>query len=183
MNTATQPIPLRFTPIGASRGGLMCKIRRSAFTLVEVVLALGILSLSFLTLFNLIPVGLDTMTASIDATTGMQIVQRVTTIARQAKFSELSKLDRYPGMDADKAEKGDFFFDYQGNELPTAVGYTSPNVVYSAAVYLLPMTYVPAANGAQTENKNIRTLNIMIRKSGGKKLLKTVNVMIANNGL
>jgi uncharacterized protein (TIGR02598 family) len=62
--------------------------------LIEVVLAIGVLAFSFLVLFNMIPVGLGMMSSSIDATVGMQIVQRVTTLARQSKFSELGKLAR-----------------------------------------------------------------------------------------
>ena len=154
--------------------------RHSAFSLVEVVLALGILTFSFLVLFNMIPVGLGMLSGSIDSTVGMQIVQRVTTVARQAKFSELAKLDRNPGTDA-LGEKADFFFDDQGNELADA---NDPKCVYTAAVVLLPESKVPAAVGAaQIVNPNIATINIIIKKNAGTATLRTVNALIANNGL
>ncbi len=156
--------------------------RRAAFSLIEVVLALGVISVSFLVLFNLIPVGLGMMSSSTDATVGSQIVQRVTTLARQAKFSELARLDRNPGTDG-TGEKADFFFDDQGVELEDAQGISDPRVVYSAAVVLLPQTAVPGAAGAQIPNPNIATINIIIKKNAARQPLRVVNALIANNGL
>lgn len=168
-----------------------CK-SRSAFSLIEVVLAIGVLSFSFLVLFNMIPVGLGMMSSSIDSTIGMQIVQRVTTLARQAKFSELAKLDKNTGTDA-RGEKADFFFDDQGNEVDAAA-VTAKRYVYTAAVVLLQQSAVPGRTGAQIPNPdvatvkqlptlNIATINIIVRKNEGKETLRTVNVIIANNGL
>lgn len=165
---------------------------RSAFSLIEVVLAIGVLSFSFLVLFNMIPVGLGMMSSSIDSTIGMQIVQRVTTLARQAKFSELAKLDKNTGTDA-RGEKSDFFFDDQGNEVDAAA-LTAKRYVYTAAVVLLQQSAVPGRTGAQGPNpdlstvqqlptQNIATINIIIRKNEGTETLRTVNVIIANNGL
>ena len=154
-------------------------IHRSAFSLIEVVLALGVLTFSFLVLFNMIPVGLGMLSGSIDATVGMQIVQRVTTVARQAKFSELAKLDRNPGTDS-RGEKADFFFDDQGNEVANA---NDLKCVYTAAVVLLPVSKVPGAVGAQVANPNIATINILIKKNAGTETLRVVNALIANNGL
>lgn len=116
--------------------------RYTAFTLVEVVLALGVFSITFVTLFSMMPVGLDMMTSAGDSTVGMQIVQRVTTLARQAKFSELGNLDRNPGKDS-TGEKPDFFFDNEGVEVTDAVNINDIRVIYSAAVVLLAQTTVP----------------------------------------
>ncbi|MCE9608896.1 MAG: Verru_Chthon cassette protein B [Chthoniobacter sp.] len=168
---------------------------RSGFSLIEVVLAIGVLSFSFLVLFNMIPVGLGMMSGSMDATIGMQIVQRVTTDARQAKFSELTpvcKLDRNPGTDA-RGEKADFFFDDQGNEVD-ADAVSKKNFVYTAAVVLLKESAVPGRTGAQVPNPdvatvkqlpttNFATINIIIRKNESSEVLRVVNVLIANNGL
>ena len=175
---------------------------RSAFSLIEVVLAIGVLSFSFLVLFNMIPVGLGMMSSSIDSTVGMQIVQRVTTLARQAKFSELAKLDKNSGTDA-RGEKSDFFFDDQGNEVD-AQAVTEKRYVYSAAVVLLKVkdetqkevvgSTVPGRTGPQSPNPdllsikqlpttNIATIYIIIKKNEGTEVVRTVNVLIANNGL
>lgn len=155
---------------------------RSAFSLIEVVLAIGVLAFSFLVLFNMIPVGLGMMSSSIDATVGMQIVQRVTTLARQSKFSELGKLNRFQGADA-SGEKADFFFDDQGVELTDATGVNAPGVVYSAAVVLLPRTAVPGAVGVQVPNPHIATINIIIKKNAAARPVRVVNALIADNGL
>lgn len=171
---------------------------RSGFSLIEVVLAIGVLSFSFLVLFNMIPVGLGMMSSSMDATVGMQIVQRVTTLARQAKFSELSppdkvcKLDKNPGKD-ERGEKADFFFDDEGNEVDSAA-VAKKNYVYTAAVVLLSESAVPGRTGTQGPNPdvstvkqlpttNFATINIIIRKNQGTETLRVVNVVIANNGL
>ena len=152
-----------------------------AFSLIEVVLALGVLSFSFLVLFNMIPVGLGMMTNSINTTVGSQIVQRITTIARQAKFTELSKLDRHPGTD-NRGEIADYFFDDQGVEMDAAK-VMAGNYVYTAAVVLLPQSSVPGAGGVQIPNPQIATINIIIKKNEGTETLRTVNALIANNGL
>ena len=152
-----------------------------AFSLIEVVLALGVLSFSFLVLFNMIPVGLGMMTNSIDTTVGSQIVQRITTIARQAKFTELSKLDRHPGTGS-RGEIADYFFDDQGVEMDAA-RVMAGNYVYTAAVVLLPQSSVPGAGGVQIPNPQIATINIIIKKNEGTEILRTVNALIANNGL
>lgn len=177
-----QPVPHGFVSGSPRDNQALPRVRRSAFSLIEVVLALGVLSVSFLVLFNMIPVGLGMMSSSIDATIGMQIVQRVTTLARQAKFSELSKLNRFPGKDSN-GEKADFFFDDQGIETVDAQAIAEQNYVYTAAVVLLPKSTVPGAAGAQVVNPNIATINIIIRKNSGKEPLRVVNALIANNGL
>lgn len=166
----------------SAASGLLPSRRRAAFTLVEVVMALGVFAISFIVLFSLMPVGLDMMTSSSDATVGMQIVQRVTTLARQAKFSELSKLDRNPGTDS-KGEKPDFFFDNEGVEVADAVNITDPRVIYSAAVLLQAQTTVPGAAGGQITNPNIATINIIFKKNARVQPLRVFNALIADNGL
>lgn len=176
------PEPRSLVPAAFVRARSAHRPRCAAFSLIEVVLALGVVALSFLVLFNLIPVGLGMMSSSIDATVGSQIMQRVTTLARQAKFSELGKLNRNPGSDSG-GEMADFFFDDQGVEVADAVNVSDPRVVYSAAVVLLPKTSVPGAAGAQVENPNIATINIIIKKNAAAQPLRVVNALIANNGL
>jgi uncharacterized protein (TIGR02598 family) len=182
----------RFVPVCSPGVGLVRGRCRAAFSLIEVVLALGVLAVSFLVIFSLIPVGQGMMASSTDATVGMQIVQRVTTLARQAKYSELvprdgqpCKLNRYPGTDS-RGEKSDFFFNDEGVEVEDAVSVTDPRVVYSAAVVLLAQTTVPTGNptaGAQIANPNIATLNIIIKKNTSVPPVRVVNVLIADNGL
>lgn len=154
-----------------------------AFSLVEVTLALGILSFAFVALFGLIPIGLVTFATAIDATVETQIVQRVTTVARQAKFSELEKLDRYPGKTEKGEEAADFFFDEQGNEIVADSAIAAKEYIYSAAFQLQDESSVPAAGGAQAVNPNLATVVLTIRRISAPNEARNANLLIANNGL
>lgn len=80
----------------------------SAFSLVEVTLALGIVAFSLLTLVGLIPMGLTTFHKAVNASISSQIVQQVVTDMQQTDFSQLTQ--SIPIR----------YFDDQGNELGTA---------------------------------------------------------------
>lgn len=173
--------------------GLLPSARQAAFSLVEVVLALGLISFSFMVLFSLVPMGQGMMSKSIEATVGMQIVQRVTTLANQAKFTELSKLDVTTGLDSKGVEKADYFFDEQGGEVLPADPAFATKAIYSAAVVLLANSALPGRTAAdpsqavttvsQISTANFATINIIMRKYNGSEVLRTVNILIANNGL
>src|SRR5947209_16405297 len=67
--------------------------RRSAFSLVEVVLALGIVSFAIVAILGLIPTGLQTSHSSQDETRAAQIAQSIlSTMASQAQtqFNSIS---------------------------------------------------------------------------------------------
>ena len=181
--------------------GLMASARQAAFSLVEVVLALGLISFSFMVLFTLVPMGQGMMSKSIEATVGMQIVQRVTTLANQAKFTELSKLNRNADPDP-KVPTADYFFDEQGGEVLDTDPAVATKAIYSAAVVLSvdsktnPPVIVSALPGrvaadpsqalttvSQINTANFATLNIIMRKYNGSETLRTVSILIANNGL
>ncbi len=153
-----------------------------AFSLVEVSLALGIISFAFVALLGLIPVGLGSAATAIDATVETQIMQRVTTMARQAKFSELAKLDRHPGQEENGVEKPDFFFDEQATEVVGDAEIAAQDYVYTAAVTLKESTEVPS-DQASLSNPNLATINIHIKRISAPKAGRLVSVLIANNGL
>jgi uncharacterized protein (TIGR02598 family) len=153
---------------------------RGAFSLVEIMLSLGIISFAFVGLLGLIPVGLNTAATSIDATVETQIMQRVTAVARQAKFSELPQMDRDPSKNNGE-EAPDFFFDEQANEVIDPAAITARNYVYTAAVTLLKETKVPS-NKATFLNPNLATLNLHIRRISAPREVRLVSLFIANNG-
>ena len=82
-----------------------------AFSLIEVTLALGIVSFAFVALLGILPAGLNHFTHSVDASTESQIAQTILTQARQAQFSTLQQ---------DFATTDQFNFDEQGNLLTSA---------------------------------------------------------------
>ena len=67
-------------------------LTKGGFTLVEVTLALGIISFAFVAMFGLLPVGLNVSRQAIDTTIEAQIVQKLTSQALQTDFSQINKL-------------------------------------------------------------------------------------------
>jgi uncharacterized protein (TIGR02598 family) len=69
------------------------------FSLVEVTLALGIIAVSLVSLIGMLPAGLGSLRASMDATVHAQILQRVASEIVTSPFEALG--DRDFGFDAD----------------------------------------------------------------------------------
>jgi uncharacterized protein (TIGR02598 family) len=95
----------------------------NGFSLVEVVLSVGIVAVAFLAVFSLLPAGLELFHQALDNTVCANIVQRVTNDAEQTDFNTLLS---NPG-------NGDYFvmpvryFDDQGTEIKVQnVGAPSP---------------------------------------------------------
>lgn len=81
---------------------------RQAFSLVEVVLALGIVGVIFIPLMGLLPVGLASFRSSMDASIVSQIVQQIGSDALQSDFDAIPLLT------------GTRFFDDQARGVPAA---------------------------------------------------------------
>jgi uncharacterized protein (TIGR02598 family) len=82
--------------------------RRQAFSLVEMVLAIGIVSVVFIPLMGLLPVGLASFRSSMDTAIVSQIVQQIGSDALQSDFDAIPLLT------------GTRFFDDQAREVPAA---------------------------------------------------------------
>lgn len=63
--------------------------RTAAFSLTEVVIALGVIAFAFVALLGMLPVGLNAFNNSIDSTMETQIAENVMSQLRQAQFSQL----------------------------------------------------------------------------------------------
>jgi uncharacterized protein (TIGR02598 family) len=162
----------------------LLQVRRlaRAFSLVEVMLSLGIISFAFVGLLGLIPLGLDMFRTAVDATVEAQILQCVTTVARQGKFSQLQELDRNPGQQAG-VELPDFFFDEQGGEITDPHAIQSAEYIYTAAVLVKPVSTVPTGSRGEAINANVATVNIFIRRESAPRDVRLASIFIANNGL
>jgi uncharacterized protein (TIGR02598 family) len=91
---------------------------RSAFSLVEIVLTIGIVAFAFVGLMGLLPVGLASFRTAIDASVGSQIFQRVVSDLEQMEFDSLLNL----GKSAQESNSDYFvldtrYFDDQGVEV------------------------------------------------------------------
>ncbi len=65
----------------------------AGFSLVEVVIALGVVAFALIPLMGLVPMGLSTSRLAIDTTVEAQIIQYMTDQAQQSNFSALSELN------------------------------------------------------------------------------------------
>lgn len=77
------------------------------FSLIEVTIALGVVSFALIALFGLLPTGLTTFRSSIDRTVASQIAQNIISQARQTDFSSLGGLATPAGSPKRFTEDGD----------------------------------------------------------------------------
>jgi uncharacterized protein (TIGR02598 family) len=127
----------------ASRHGRRRK-RCAAFSLIEIALALGVLSFGFLATFGLIPVGMGTFRQAMDTSIGSEIVQRVLNDARQTDFNDLILASGSNG-------KSFRYFDNQGNELQTANSGVAPaGAIYEVNTRINPTTALPVTSGSNS---------------------------------
>lgn len=122
---------------------------RSAFSLVEVVLSIGIVAFAFTSLFALLPAGLQVFRRAMDISLSTQIVQRVVADARQTEWSELMG----------SGGVRDRFFDDQGNEVAA-----SDSFVYQVRVNVVPGTVLPTGSPA---NAHLATILVQIVQNPG----------------
>jgi uncharacterized protein (TIGR02598 family) len=129
---------------------------RGGFSLIEIALAIGVLSFGMLATVGILPVGMTTFHQAIDSSIGSQVVQRVVNDARQTDFQTLitdpGTQEVYPSTGV----KPFRYFDFQGNEITSSGAY-----VYEVNTRIAPQTTLP--------------------NSGGVASLATVTVQIANN--
>lgn len=158
------PFPRRFSK----------KFGSKAFTLVEVTLAIGIISFAFVAMFGLLPVGLNVSRQAIDTTIEAQIAQKLTSQALQTDFSMLKSLS-----DAEAT-----FFDDQGK--PT----TAERAIYKTKFAVETTTSLPS--GVSTDKLATVSVHVLNTKGNPAKVQanpvsdpdsKKFNLLIPDNGL
>ncbi len=142
----TSPPTLLLAPTTRRHGAP--RSRRGAFSLVEVVLAIGIIAIAFVAIFGMLPTGLSTFRKSVDNSLGTQIVQRITNEAKQTDFSTMiqqtAPVVRY--------------FDDQGDEVET-----SAHGIYTVQTTILYPTLLPNGPGGATRpSQNLATVSIKL---------------------
>ena len=106
-------------------------LRRQAFSLIEVVLALGVTSFALLSMVALIPMGLSSARQAADETTESQIIQFSRNEMELTSFTNLATWSATTN-----------YFDNQG--LPTTQG--APSQIYSVTYAVTNVAF--SANGA-----------------------------------
>lgn len=122
------------------------RIRASAFSILEVVIAIGVVAFAFTALLGLLPVGMTIFSSALDTSVHSQIIQRFISDAEQTDFSTLQQqptVTRY--------------FDDEGSES-----------VQLASVYTASMTVKPTTALPKTDvSSNLVTLSIKIARDPG----------------
>jgi len=154
------------------RGG---RIQSGGFTLVEVTLAIGIISFAFVTMFGLLPVGLSVSRQAMDTTIEAQIVQQMKTQALQTDFSQLGEL----------AAADEMYFDDQGKQVDEAQALYRTKFSAVSANTRLP-------EGAATDRLKTVTISLLNTKGMADRAnadlatssdAKKFTILIPDNGL
>jgi len=138
----------------------------SAFSLVELALALGIVSFAFVGIFGLIPTGLNTFHQAMDTSIGSQIAQRVISDVQQTDFDKLVQSGSAQPSLLPFTYSNTRYFDNQGNEVvPANPGSLNTQeqlkIVYWVNTVVTPAPKIPTA--------------------ANYTCLKTVTIQVANN--
>jgi uncharacterized protein (TIGR02598 family) len=134
-----------------------------AFTLVEVVLALGVVSFAMISMMGLLTVGLKTFHEAINATTESEITQRLANELALSKYSSLST-----------SSLSNYYFTQEG------IQTNSANAIYYATVSAPAKLNVPG--GDPSYPTNTLTFIISISSKSSPQSTNAIPIHIANNG-
>jgi uncharacterized protein (TIGR02598 family) len=147
--------------------------RQRGFSLVEVTLAIGIVSFAFLAILGLIPIGLQTFRSAIDTSVSAQIFQRVINEAQQTDFDTLVDRPHLPDYPSLPPAGFTFrapsvgapalrYFDDQGNECPAtkAIYYVNTRIIVS--------TELPNSASSASANFDLAMITVQIANNPGR---------------
>lgn len=140
---------------------------RRGFSLVEVVLALGICSFAMVAIVGMIPVGLSTFKDAMDTTAQSQIVQ---TLASEVLLTDYRTLTA-------SSTSSPRYYNEQG--IPTE----ERDAIYTATIEQQPLE-IPASLSLSTQNlRNDPALTVVIRitKKTNPNQVYSYPVVVANN--
>jgi uncharacterized protein (TIGR02598 family) len=141
------------------------RLRRydSGFSLVEVVIAVGIVAFAFIPMLGLVPMGLNTSRQAIDTTIEAQIIQQMAGQAQQTVFSQLGTL----------TSSSVTCFDANGN-------VTSPaSAIYKASFSAPVNTTLPG--GSTTTRLDTMTIYILSTRTSGGMAAASAQDLISNS--
>jgi uncharacterized protein (TIGR02598 family) len=141
-------------------------LSRRAFTLVEVVLALGVTSFGLISMLGLLTVGLKTFHDTMSVTTETEIAQQM---ANQLELANYSSLSSQPAST-------NYCFTQEG--LLT----NATSAVYFAKVSAPTLLTIPGGSTSSTVNTNTLTFVISIWCVNSPQTTNAIAIQIANNG-
>jgi uncharacterized protein (TIGR02598 family) len=123
----------------------------AAFSLVEVVIAVGVAAFALVALLGLLPAGLKTFKGTMNMATGSQIAQRIFNDMQVADWSDLGPTNR--------------FFDEQGNEMANS---NALNCIYWVRVSTTnALTRMNSTQIQGNTSTNLLTVTVMIANNPG----------------
>ena len=138
--------------------------RNAGFSLVEVVMALGIMSVGLVPLMALLPIGLKVHRQAIEVTVASQIVARVTHEAQQTDYTDLTLAGNSPLT---------YCFDDQGNLLSSGKGDQTvfatckdSKRIYDVRATVNQAASLPAA-GSMAQSPSLARIQIDIASNPG----------------
>ena len=151
---------------------------QAAFSLVEVTLAIGIIAFAFVALFGLLPTGMATFRASVDATNDITILQEMNAMVQVTAWENIDSLDSNKGGD-------EFYFDEEGRRTDTKKNPASTQEVKARRLYqvklLVEKCYQPG--GTKIEMKDARRIVVVIGDSFKPQSVKDFNSVTSVNDL
>lgn len=140
-----------------------------AFSLVEVTIALGIVSIALLSVMGLMPVGLTTMREAMDQTTEAQIMRRV---AGEAALIPFDKLDAH-------VASGPFFFTQDG----TLQASKNSQTRYTVSLMRIQARYPGSSNATNLSASIASFLIETVRSADGAVISRSTNTIhVPNTG-
>jgi uncharacterized protein (TIGR02598 family) len=155
-------------PVKATFGG-----GPRAFSLVEVVLALGVVSFALVSLMALLPISLATFRDNKKDTVHADILRQLTSDATLTSYAN-----------ADKLAQQTFWYDDEGVPLPS----NATGVVYTAVLSVSPLggpwntTQSSALPGGVSTSTNLRRLQVNITDVNQPKNPTIYNIVLYNEG-
>jgi len=142
----------------------------AGFSLVEVTLAIGIVSFAMLALLGVVPVGLSTMRQAADRTVESQIVRQIGAEALYTPFSELKT--NFSGTT--------LYFNDEGSALTNAAASAAR---YRALVALAAPAY-PGSAAASDLTNSLWTMHItLVTAAAGQNVATNYyNIQVPNSG-
>ena len=154
--------PARQTPFPFALHSVTRRASAAGFSLIEVTLAIGIIAFAFVALFGLLPTGMQTFRASVDATNDITMLQDMNAMVQVTGWSKLDKLD---------ASSGDvYFFDEEGRRTDTKKDPSNDQAVKARRLYqvklLVEKAYQPgvpsSSPNSKAEMKDARRVVVVI---------------------
>ncbi len=138
----------------------------SAFSLIEVVLAIGVVSFAFVGVLGLVPLGLKTSRQAIGINVETHIAQKISGDLQLSRFSSLTNSLFFETR----------YFDDEGGLLRNP---SDPTRIYTVkAVGILQ----PTLPGGAAPNPSIRVVNFIIEQKTNPSATNHFSVVVADTG-